>query len=277
MPVPQCLISTDLFAAAAKILSGQARAMLSRSRLLPVPLAAVAAMSLISTASATVSTYTYDPSLGTLPTSQGWSEAADPSATVNLAGGILGLQSTTGGLQNWSLSTVSFAYSDTVTINARLRINASNHYEGAVRRAGYYLAINDNTGLPAWTAITDSGVFFHFDGENYSSFATIALADSNFHDFKMVANASGYKLSIDGNLILNEPSRAWASSGTSWIGFGDFSNAGISNVDLSSYRATVGAVPEPSAMILFTAGLLGLYAKRRQATKAGESSPPALR
>ena len=216
---------------------------------------------------AAVISYTYDPSLGTLPTAQGWLENHDASASITLAGGSLSVQSTLAGGQSWSLTGAPFLFTDPVVVEASLRVNASNYNSSFPRRAGYYLGIMDNTTLPVWTAITEQGVFFHYEAEVYSSFAPIALNDGQFHDFRMVADATGYDLFIDGNQVLDEPFRSGVWVNPNFIGFGDMSGSGVSNTDLGFFRVTIG-VPEPGVALLVLAGV-GIMTARRRPTRQG--------
>ncbi len=213
---------------------------------------------------AAVTTYTYDPSLGTLPTAQGWTENADPSATVFLNGGLLSVQSTLAGGQSWSLTGSPFVYTERVVVEASMRINASNYKSSFPRRAGYYLGIMDDTSLPVWTSVTDQGVYFHYEAEVYSGFVPMTLNDGQFHDFRMVADATGFDLFVDGSQVLDAPFRTGVWANPNFIGFGDMSGAGVSNTDLGFFRVTVG-IPEP-AWSLGIPALAPVARRRRRAT-----------
>jgi len=111
-------------------------------------------------------------------------------------------------------------------------------------------------------------VYFHYEGEVTSSFVPVILNDGLFHDFKMVADATGFNLFIDNVQYIDEPFRTSTSGGSNYLSFGDQSNTGISDVDLAFYQATIGtAVPVPAAVWLFGSGLIGLMgiARRKKA------------
>jgi hypothetical protein len=199
-------------------------------------------------------TYTYDASLGTLPEAQGWtSNNTSGYSTLNTVDGYLNLNSTMSGSHYWSMTGDPFYYSNGVIVEATMRINSSNFFtNSSVVRSGYYLGVIDDTTLPVWTAISSDRAYFLYEGENISSYAMINLLDGQFHDFRMVADSSGFDLYIDNVQVLNEPFRTGTLSSPNFISFGDQSNAGISNTDLKFFQVTV--VPEPVSSTLFIIG-----------------------
>ena len=178
----------------------------------------------------------------------------------------MSVQSTQAGFQYWSLTTDPFLYANQIVIDATLRINSSSYITTPATRAGYYLGVMDNSSLPVWTSITDTGVYFHYEGEVTSSFVPLNLNDGQFHDFRMVADSTGFDLFIDGVQYIDEPFKTGNSALPNFLSFGDQSNSGQSNVDLLFYQATISEVPIPSAFFLFAAGLFsfGMVGFRRK-------------
>lgn len=200
----------------------------------------------------TVVTYTYDASLGTTPVDQGWTlSTGGGGGSSSVVGGVLNLDTTASNAisHGWRIDTAPFLYTDTVVLEATMRVNSSG-FLASPRRAGYYLAVTDDTTYPIWAGLSNSNVHFIYDAENYSTLQSITLNDGSFHDFKMVLDATGFDLFIDNVQVLNEPFSSGTWSLQNEVRFGDFSGSVGSNTDLTFFRATIGTVPEPTSVAL---------------------------
>ncbi|MFN9969718.1 MAG: hypothetical protein ACK58T_07465, partial [Phycisphaerae bacterium] len=151
----------------------------------------------------------YDPSLGTLPTNQGWQYIQDgaPSPPPIVASGVLqqGPTSFTG-YQYWQRSDVIADFSSVSgqVIRADVKIKSSTYSPGGLAgtwRTGYTILSVDSFGRTMALGISDTGVRISVDGFLADSWSSPLIAldtTSTFRSYTMVGVNSVYKLFVDG-------------------------------------------------------------------------------
>jgi hypothetical protein len=203
----------------------------------------------------TLLTRTYDPSLGTLPTAQGWSSTG--SAPSSIIGGSLYENNTlTGGAQQWTASAGSSDFNTVAGAVADIDLRVvSGSYEdfSANWRTSYNFDFTDKNGLEFDLGISSSGIIIGTD-ENltYAKSSPFIPFDttSAFHDYQVAINASGVRVSIDGNLIaaatlpLGGPTPPDAPNS---VYFGPAEPYGTSETYVNSVSYTVPGVPIATA------------------------------
>ena len=223
----------------------------------------------------------YNPSLGTLPSSQGWTHFVDDpppgdglsESNYTLAGGSL-MQGDTGGpnVDNFNLQSyesVGLAYdfaTAQVTVFADLQIITSTlthpNPPGPVsnRRAGWSIQVTDGAGRLVLLFVGESALFLL--GKNEESTGPIPFDTTDaVHEYELLINSSGANLFVDNiqqaSLAFNQfrlDGQAFANR----MSIGDLTVNERSSSKLNGFRITVVPIPEPSTIILFGVGVLSI-------------------
>lgn len=150
-------------------------------------------------------TGSYDPSLGTLPSDQGWTVDSSGSPPPAVVGGVLH-QGPTGDYQYWERNDVvtDFSTPAGLAVEFTLHIASSTSGEGGDGvswRAGYMAYFADQEGRFVGLGITAAGVRVSNHGSwLYSASSPWISVDttSQFNTYLLTADASGVALSING-------------------------------------------------------------------------------
>src|SRR5882672_3588853 len=203
-------------------------------------------------------TLTYDASLGTSPSAQGWTNVNSslPESNYSISGGSL-LQGDTSpdtNRQYYRSSGINFDFAqDTVLETARLKIISSGlshppDPDGlGFRRAGWGIQTFDTQGRFV-TLYVGSGGFFLL-GKNSESSGLIGFdSTTTFHDYALILNSSGANLTVDGTPMASltfAQFRTGALTNAPSMDIGDISIAHSSSSQLGSFSVSVVAETPP--------------------------------
>jgi hypothetical protein len=217
----------------------------------------------------------YDASLGTLPTDQGWQGyyEGDSSPAPYVSNGILhqGLTASYG-TQTWSaISPVSIDMSGSTPFIAEscFRVLQSSFWQnGTDWRNGFNVVINDQSGRCVQAGFSSSGVSLRGDQNNVMGEYGVQFVPfdttSTTHTYRVVTSSNVGYLYADNALLATTPIGS-PYGGHNGVWFGDGTYAGNSQVDIQYVR--FGSVPEPSgilALLTGVGGLGGLMLRRRK-------------
>jgi hypothetical protein len=237
----------------------------------------IAALLLAAAPCTIASTLTYDASLGTLPSAQGWTHfsSALSEANYSVSAGIL-FQGNTGAdinRQFYESSSILFDFTqDTIVETARLQIISSglSHPPDpsglGSRRAGWGIQTTDIQGRYVTFFVGSSGFFLL--GLNSESSGLVPFDTTTaFHEYEITVNGSGAGLSVDGMTMASLTFAQFGTVTTNSTGMiiGDVTQSQGSSSRLDSF--SINVVPEAGSTALAVIGLLGLLTRRvRQLT-----------
>lgn len=198
----------------------------------------------------------YDPSLGTLPTAQGWNFPGSTLAGSAVSGGILSYgPTTTAGTTYWTHTPASQAMDftqQTWTLSALVRLDGATFGNvSGFRRGGFNLSLRDDNGLWMHGEFGDSMAGLRNDNNGTSDPTHAVTLDDGFHLLTLEAGPAGGRLFIDGSLRLS------LALGTGATGEGAF--WGEASTLASAVRTDIARVvltPTPGALALAAVGLL---------------------
>lgn len=233
--------------------------------------------------SACADVFTYDASLGTFPSAQGWTleestsgvngDAAHNVVKENVYQLAAGVRSLTGDdriLYNWSVSANAFNFNsfDATVLEARLQVDHSDTFTtGGMWQTGYSLMMTDELDRHLILGIGESGVRLtnSINGEEANSTSLYTL-DTTVGPitYKIVARNGMARVYINGSealrLVVGLPQ---ASDRDNTFRFGDFSASASSVTTTQFVSATT--VPEPSSLVLLAGMMsLGFFGWRRR-------------
>jgi hypothetical protein len=187
----------------------------------------------------------YDPTLGTLPTAQGWSIFENgPQPAPFVAGGQLFQGPTSFPLQQyWTRSDIvtDFASAAGLVVEADLRIVSSNYEPGLLNawRTGYIILLSDSSQRTAVLGIADTGIRISTDSHelNSASSAFIPLdTTSTVKTYQLKANAFGVTVSVNRVPLATLPLGTSNSVSANLWWFCDGTDSGASQTVLSEFR-----------------------------------------
>lgn len=217
----------------------------------------------------------YNASLGSLPTDQGWALYDTSGTPVYVDGGALhqGYTSYTG-YQFWYRNDQSFDFESGVTISMDLKIDyASYLYSGGYAYGGYSVDLIDNTGRDAtfWMCSGWLWIGSYYTGE---SVPYVFDNTSGFHHYNFTVAQGIASLYVDygADPVLTRAvgAPAYGEMYYNRVDFGDGTSGGYNMSQLQ--RLSYGAVPEPLTMLAVGMGIAGLggYVRRRHEAMAIE-------
>ena len=215
---------------------------------------------------------TYNPSLGTLPTSQGFTLVTDDTAApAPFVSGNLLYQgpTTTNAIQSWQSNTPApIDFNAGASMEAILHVDSSNYYNPGPgqQKSGYYLALYDHSGRDFTIGIDSAGITVNTDGIGNAGQGVARKpfdTTSAFHDYRLDVAGGVGTLSIDGAFFASTPVNDSGFPNYYDLAlFGDGSYSGTSQTELNLFRYTVPA-PEPTCLGLVAVGI-GLLLRRRR-------------
>ena len=227
-------------------------------------------LSLAPGASAISSLVGYDPSLGTLPGSQGWTfSALSPGPTPQMVGGSLHL-GPTGDTEIWTNSSLSFdlnSASDDLQIEATIQVVSSDFalgFGGTTPRAGYEITAGDINGRGFTFFLSEDRIDLMNSGIGPSGASALFDTTDGFHDYRLATSNGTAKLFLDGSptLLLTLAVGDSGLFSPNQMMFGDGTSAASSETYLSAI--TFSVIPEPSTALLLGFGLSALAATSRR-------------
>ena len=147
----------------------------------------------------------YDPSLGSLPTSQGWTIFEDPSSATRspmVSDGLLHQGPTsTFDRQYWErgVSTFFEYTTDTAVLDLRIQVISSGFglFSGGVPRTGYFVVIRDSVGRNILLGLASNRVIL-INSSSTTSYAEYMFNTTDgFHDYRVEIDGTGASLFID--------------------------------------------------------------------------------
>lgn len=225
-------------------------------------LAAAAALS-FAAANTLATVVTYDPSLGTLPTAQGWTFGGTTLAGANASSGTLTYgPTTTSGTTFWNYdlpdNTMDFSTTTwSMTANVRLSGATWGNVSG-FRRGGFVMLLADDAGRWITADIGDNSISLRNDNNGTSDPSASVSLTGSFHTVQLVASPTGGQLFVDGTL------RVSLAMGS---GFGsrNYMSFGEGSILASAASTEIGGivvVPAPAPALAL--GCVGLFAARRR-------------
>lgn len=214
---------------------------------------------------ALASVLSYQPSLGTLPTAQGWSfRGSNSSVPMSAATGTLIYGPTTvGGTTYWGYDNTDpllFA-TGTASIEANIRLTGSDwgNFSG-FRRAGFLLYLADDAGRWIIAEIGSNTISLGNDNNRTSDPSVAMDFASSFRTVRLEAGPTGAQLFVDGTQVLTLALGTGQAAGAtgSWGEGTTLANATQTEVREVIY------IPAPGALALFTLG--GLASRRRRSS-----------
>lgn len=204
----------------------------------------------------------YDASLGSLPTDQGWTiaQTAD-NPTPYVSSGLLhqGLTSYTGGQtwhKSWGQLTDLFGSAPLVA-ESSFRISYSSFFQTSDWcRGGFQIALTDSYGRGVCAQFSSSGVSL-INGDDQGAFFVPYDTTSAMHAYSVCVCNGVAALFADTNLLAST-----AVVATDWGGwnnvlsFGDGTGWGNNESSIQYVRGSI--VPEPSSAIALLCGIGGL-------------------
>lgn len=209
------------------------------------------------------SVLTYNPSLGTLPTAQGWTFVGSFNAPMSVSGGTLTYGATTvGGTTFWRETVqppMDFT-TQTFSLSARVKLSGADfgNFSG-FRRGGFSLYLEDDFGRYIIADMGDNRISLGNDNNRTSDpVATVDLT-SEFRTLTLEAGPGGARLLLDGveQLTLGLGLRNDGDAGASW---GEMT--GLANVTQTQIQ-NVTFIPAPGAAAMLSLIALGSCRRRR--------------
>lgn len=221
------------------------------------PLWPLVAVLLLSTSAAFAQTWQveYDPSLGTLPSAQGFGHfVQDPlpddgidESNYAVAGGLL-IQGPTGGpsddpanLQGYEYTSADFDFDyDEIVLEVSMRIASASLSPppGGLPFAGFGISLSDRERELVILYIGETGAFLYSSSTWTSPIALLDTTDA-VHDYTVTITPRGAQLSIDGASRGWLDRQAFSSQGASTanlLALGDLTPAGSSSSEIASLR-----------------------------------------
>jgi hypothetical protein len=201
----------------------------------------------------------YHPSLGTLPQAQGWTlESNGSNPTVSIASGVLAQGPTAyTGWQFWRQSTTPYDFDTGVGLVAEfsLKLVSATYADfGSYWLPGWAAVFTDRNNKTIVVGVTDTGIRVS-NSLVTSSFSTPFIplnTTSQYNSYKLVANANGVTLFVNGSLIASlGPAVAYSvdanSPSPNGVYFGDSTGTGQNQSLLQYFSYGVSGVPFSSA------------------------------
>jgi hypothetical protein len=227
-----------------------------------------AGLVLAGTSEASAQVFDYQASLGTLPTSQGWTltQSGSPAAAVVTGGYLKSVTTTNAQTQFWSVSPSTIDFSRGASIEARVRINNSTFYnDGSFKRSGWNLLLSDSAGRFILAGISNASVHLRRDNNTGGTQAAVNMV-GNFATVKLSVSGSTATLSLNGSQILTTSVSAAGGTAENQMSFGESSILALSDTDVEWVRAE--AVPEPASLLVLGASCLGVALRKRRRANA---------
>ena len=223
-------------------------------------------------ASATASSVRYDPSLGTLPDSQGWTFTSHlPGPAPQVSAGLLHL-GPTGDTAAWVNSDLVFDLTSPGTVlvvEATLQVVSSIFtlgFGGTTPRAGYEITMGDTNGRGFTLFLSDDQLDLMNKGMGAASDSAAFDTTDGLHTYRVIASAGNAQVFADGNAT---PLLSASMGDPGWfdpyVAFGDGTSAASSETYMAGISFSV--IPEPSTALLLGIGLAGLGMRRRLLTR----------
>lgn len=224
--------------------------------------------------------YSYNASLGTLPSAQGWTLFQDdpnhPLPTVN--NGVLHQfpQVSASSAQYWFQNQVPLDLATTAYVyELDLHIISSNYINGgSAQRSGYYMVVTDQVGRAFGVGIASNGVTINTDA-NYNPNNGVPFTPFNstngYHLYRLVTGQGLGSLYIDNILFASTalgPPVDVDPLHHSRVYFADGSGVGISESELRSARfgtlTPTVVTPEPASLLMVGLGAVCVAARLRK-------------
>ena len=220
-------------------------------------------------ASATASSVTYDPLLGTLPDTQGWTFTSHmPGPAPQVSAGLLHL-GLTGDTAAWTNSDLVFDLNSPGTVlvvEATLQVVSSSFtlvFGGTTPRAGYLINMGDTNGRGFTLLLSDNQLDLVNAGMGAALDSAVFDTTDGLHTYRLIASAGNAQVFIDGSAtpLLSAPVGDPGWFDPNLVAFGD----GTSSASSETYMAGISfnVVPEPTTGLLLGLGLLGVAVRRR--------------
>jgi hypothetical protein len=238
----------------------------------------LAGLATVLAARATAATL-YDASLGSKPSSQGWTPLVlGTPGSETVAGGLYNLDTTGPGVVydgNYLVSAMPLDTAAGFQLSFNLAVLSETHTDAT--RSGFSVVVvgNDPTheielafwGDHVWTYDYTGGAFVHG--------ADVALDTSVLRNYSLSVSGQQYTLSADGTLLLSGSLKDYTAAGLvyttpNFIFFGDDSSRGTSSTQVG--LITLSLVPEPAAAWLWLSGLTALALPGRRRQRAASNS-----
>lgn len=202
----------------------------------------------------------FDPSLGTLPTAQGWTivdSGGNPSPTIS--GGVLNVGPTSiASAQYWSAPGNVVDFVSPTSILAVVKIGSSNFLSNP-GRAGFNLSIQSTNQFFNLLIASDRVALINSaSGPAIASFSIDTTAQFRTYELRVESNVA--RVFVDGSQVMTAGTgTAISGSQIGWFGDGT-SLAGYSG---QIRRVEFRSVPEPVTMVTLSLGLVSLVRRRR--------------
>lgn len=224
---------------------------------------------LLSKTAALATIVNYNPSLNTLPDTQGFSFSdSGGSGTPTVSGGILNQGPTSfAGTQFWFRNDVAFNFDTGFAIEVNIKIISSSYDPNAAgagsQRSGWYMEGTDALGRRFIIGIDSNGVVVNTDAtlmtSNGMQFRGFDMTNA-FHDIRLVVSGGV------GTLFVDSVARGSTAVGpvvdssiADRVFFGDGSGGGNSQTQLSLFRYSDSSViPEPGTASYVGLGIVSL-------------------
>ena len=216
------------------------------------------------------SSVTYDPSLGSLPDSQGWTFIShNPGPAPQVSGGLLQL-GPTGDTAAWVNSDLVFDLNSSGTalvVEVTLQVVSSSFtlgFGGTTPRAGYEISMGDTNGRGFTLFLSDEQLDLMNTGMGAAPDSAAFDTTDGLHTYRLVASAGIAQVFVDGSAtaLLTAPMGDPGWYEPNRMAFGD----GTSAASSESYMAGISfsSVPEPSTALLLGIGLSALAVRREK-------------
>ncbi len=214
------------------------------------PCAAVVSLLCASAALSQPYWFTYEPSLGTLPTDQCWQiyQTGSFATPVVAVGALFTGPTSTPGYQYWYKEfSQPLSFADGVSIEADLEIISSNFNStsgGSGQRAGYYLSVSDGSGRYASVGIGDSTTYMTCvePSPNGIFSPSVNFNAVGRHTYRLDVTLAGASLYVDNVQLLTMPLSTQTST-PNLAYFSDGSVYGTHQAKLYHLRTTAPSKP----------------------------------
>jgi len=207
-----------------------------------------------------------------LPTAQGWSFLSLPAGAVQSAG------STSTNLNTTSSSSLSAGYNILPPVSVNLSLGINFRFDVRVNSESHNS--NDRAGFSLILLGSNlSGIELGFwaneiwaQNQNFTHSEGTVFATNSLTTYELFLDLTGYKLSANGQQILNGALRNYSGQSSSplaavysipnFLFLGDDTTSASADIDFA--RATIEVVPEPATYAILAPALLLLIASTRR-------------